>query len=102
MATTAQEKTYNKIIEYYNYADELIRIAENSKTGLSQEQFDIIEDLVEVIEKSADKLTQEYIEFVRGSESEEILSETRKSINDISSKIEECRQRILNLYIDKN
>lgn len=98
MATSRQEKTYNEIIEYYNYADRMIKAVEDSSHKLANEQFVIVESIVEVLEKHADQLTSQYIEYVKGGESEKMLEIVRLTLNDVMAKIEECRNKILILY----
>ncbi len=98
MATSRQEKTYNEIIEYYNYADRLVKAVEDSTHQLAHEQFDIVESIVENLEKHADTLTTQYIEYVKNGESKQVLETVRMTLNDIMAKIEECRNKILMLY----
>jgi hypothetical protein len=102
MATSKQEQTYNEIIKYYDFTEKLIAIAENSQQELSNEQFDIIEEAIEKFEKCADYLSNQYIEYVKKGEKQELIEATRLSLNDISAKIEECRNKILILYNEKN
>jgi len=98
MATAKQEQLYNEIVEYYAYADRLVRAIEDSNHELSQEQFNIVEEVVERLESCADKLANQYIEFVKGGESKEVIELVRGALNDISAKIEECRNKTLMLY----
>ncbi len=98
MATSRQEKTYNEIIEYYNYADRLIKAVEDSSHKLADEQFTIVESIVETLEQHADQLTTQYIEHVKSGETQQILDTVRMTLNDIMGKIEECRNKILILY----
>lgn len=98
MATSRQEKTYNEIIEYYNYADRLIKASEDISHKLAGEQFVIVESIVDMLEKHADQLTTQYIEYVKNGESQEIVETVRLTLNDIMGKIEECRNKILILY----
>lgn len=101
MATARQEQIYNDIIQYYNYIDELIRVAEDSSHELSEEQFNIIEETIKSLEKSADFLANEYIEYIKYSESDKLVEATRSSLSDISARVEECRNKILMLYNKK-
>lgn len=101
MATARQEQIYNDIIQYYNYIDELIRVAEDSSHELSEEQFNIIEETIKSLEKSADFLANEYIEYIKYSESDKLIEATRSSLSDISARVEECRNKILMLYNKK-
>ncbi len=98
MATSRQEKTYNEIIEYYNFADRLIKAVEDSTHKLAQEQFVVVESIVDNLEKHADQLTTQYIEYVKHGESEQVTDVIRMTLNDIMAKIEECRNKILILY----
>ncbi len=98
MATAKQEQLYNEIVEYYAYADRLIKAVEDSSHKLSHQQFEIIEEVTLRLEDCADKLATQYINFVKGGESQKILESIRESLNQISGKIEECRNKILILY----
>jgi len=98
MATSRQEKTYNEIIEYYNYADRLIKAVEDQSHKLATEQFVIVESIVDTLEKHADQLTTQYIEYVKNGESHQVIETVRLTLNDIMGKIEECRNKILMLY----
>ena len=100
MATSQQEQLYNEIVEYYAYADRLIRAVEDSSHKLASQQFAIVEEVTSRLEDCAEKLTTQYIEFVKGGESSAIIDAVRNSLNDISSKLEECRNKILILYQD--
>lgn len=102
MATSRQEKTYNEIIEYYNFADQLIKEVEDSKHELAEKQFAIVEEVVEKLEDCADKLTSDYIEYVKNGESDKMLQTVRLTLNEIMSKIEECKSKILLLYSEKD
>lgn len=98
MATSRQEKTYNEIIEYYNYADRLVRAVEDSSHKLAHEQFVIVESVVDTLERHADQLTTQYIEYVKNGESRQVIETVRLTLNEIMEKIEECRSKILMLY----
>lgn len=98
MATASQEQLYNKIIEYYAYADRLIREAENSSHKLSEQQFAIIEEATARLEDYADRLATHYINFVKHGWSEESLNAVRTTLNGVLATIEQCRNKILMLY----
>ncbi len=98
MATAKQEQLYNEIVEYYAYADRLVRAIEDSNHKLSQEQFNVVEEIVVRLEDCADRLATQYIEFVKGGESSDLINLVRLALNDISEKIEECRNKTLMLY----
>lgn len=98
MATSKQEQLYNEIVEYYGYADRLVRAVEDSSHKLANQQFAIIEEVVDRLEECADQLTTQYIEFIKNGESPKITETVRVALNTISAKIEECRNKILILY----
>ena len=98
MATSKQEQLYNEIIEYYDFADKLIQIVENSKDELAEQQFEIIEEAISRFEKCADFLANQYIEYIQTGESSSIIDATRSSLQEISAKVEECRNKILILH----
>jgi hypothetical protein len=98
MATSKQEQLYGEILEYYSFADRLVKAVEDSSHQLASQQFAIIEDIANRLEESTDQLTTTYIEFVKNGESEEATEAVRIAINNVSSKIEECRNKILMLY----
>ena len=98
MATSKQEQIYNEIIEYYSYADSLIKAVEETNHKISAEQFLIVEDVTSKLEECADKLTTQYIEYVKNGEPDLVIEKIGTALNDISSKVEECRNKILMLY----
>lgn len=97
MATQHQEQLYNEIIEYYAFADRLIRSVEDGTHDLSEQQFDVIEDITNRLEDCADKLATHYIEFVKRGWSEQEANTIRSTLNDVSATIEQCRNKILML-----
>lgn len=98
MATAKQEQLYNEIVEYYVYADRLISAIENEQHEMAENQFNIVEDIVSKLEDCADKLAVQYIDFVKKGESQHLIDLVRTALNEISSKIEECRNKTLMLY----
>ncbi len=98
MATLHQEQLYNEIVEYYAYADRLIRATEDSSHKLSEQQFTIIEEITNRLEDYTDKLATTYIELVKRGWSEESAEVIRSTMNDVSATIEQCRNKILMLH----
>ena len=98
MATAKQEQLYNEIVEYYSYADRLLSSIENEEHEAAATQFHIVEDIVSKLEVCADQLAVQYIEFVKKGESQQVINIVRLALNDISTKIEECRSKTLRLY----
>lgn len=102
MATSKQEQLYGEIVEYYNYADRLIRAVEDSSHQLAEQQFEIVEEIATRLEECADQLTSQYIEFIKNGSSPKIIESVRQALNDVMAKIEECRSKILMIYTDSN
>ena len=98
MSIVEQEKIYNDIIKYYDYAQNLLDAVLEQDHDFSKKQFEVISSLVEKLEKIVDDLSLQYIEIIRNGYSEELLRKIRDSLNSISAKIEDCRNRILMLY----
>lgn len=98
MSITSQQEIYNDIIAYYNFAQKLIDAVSDGNHSLSTQQFEIIEGVVENLEKSVEKLSLNYIEMVKNGESSQVIQKIRDSLNEISAKTQECRNKILMLY----
>lgn len=98
MATSKQEQLYNEIVEYYSFADRLIKVVEDATHELSGAEFEIAQEVTSNLEEYADKLANCYIEYIKGGHSEKIIASVRDSLNNISSKIEECKLKITALH----
>ena len=98
MATSKQEQVYNEIVEYYAFADRMIRAVQDSSHQLAEQQFSIVEEMTNRLEECADQLATQYIDFVTNGESAKTTEAVRSALNSIASKIEECRHKILTLH----
>lgn len=98
MSTINQEKIYNDIIEYYSFAQRLLNVIENDSHEFLDQHFDIINDVIVKLEKSVENLSINYIEIIKNGNSSELIQKIRESLNEISGRIEECRNKILILY----
>jgi uncharacterized protein Yka (UPF0111/DUF47 family) len=98
MSIVEQEKIYNDIIEYYNYAQRLLDAVLDDDHDLSKQQFEVIKNVIEKLEKIVDELSLQYIEIIKNGYSEQLLNKIRGSLNLISANIEDCRNRILMLF----
>ena len=98
MSVVEQEKIYNDILKYFDYAQNLLDVVQEQDHEFSKKQFDVISAIVENLEKIVDDLSLQYIEIIKNGYSEELLRKIRNSLNSISAKIEDCRNRILILY----
>jgi len=98
MSTISHEKIYNDIIEYYSFAHRLLNVIENDSNEFLDQHFDIINDVIVKLEKSVENLSINYIEIIKNGNSSELIQKIRESLNEISGRIEECRNKILILY----
>lgn len=98
MSTINQEKIYNDIIEYYSFAQRLLKVIENDSHEFLDQHFEIINDVIVKLEKSVENLSINYIEIIKNGYSSELIQQIRQSLNEISGRIEECRNKILILY----
>ncbi len=98
MVTSNQEQLYKEIIEYYQYADNLIKVVENSKSKYVGEQFKIVEDLVKTLENCTEQLANQYIDFIKNGSSQKNATLIRNALNLIVAKIEETRNKMYMLY----
>ncbi len=95
MATSKQEKIYNQIVEYYNFADRLLNLLEENKEDENVGKYiSIVESIVEYLEDFTNDLSLKYIEFVKNGDEnnlagqiKELLSNNQKIIEDYKSKI---------------
>ncbi len=95
MPSLEQEKLYNDIMQYYDYADKLIEVIEDNSDQIPLEHFEIVEDMVQTLEKLADSLGLQYIDLVKKEYDAKTLEKIRLAFNSIVAKIEECRNKIL-------
>lgn len=98
MATDKQEQIYNEIIEYYSYANRMIRAVEDGTHELCEQEFLIVEEIISHLEDYADKLASTYIEFVKSGRLDETTQIIRTTLNEITATIEQCRNRVLMLH----
>ncbi len=98
MATSKQEYLYNEIIEYYNFADQLIDTIEANQDDIPESQVKAVESIIEDLEKYVDELSNQFVEFVKNSDSKEVVDNMRFALNGIIAKIEECRSKIYQIY----
>jgi hypothetical protein len=98
MSTCIQEKIYDDIIEYYSFAQRLLNVIENDSHEFLDQHFDIINGIIVKLEKLVEDLSINYIEIIKNGNSSELIQKIRESLNEISGRIEECRNKILILY----
>ena len=89
-----QEKTYNEIISFYDFAEELIDTVEDKATADPVTQLDFVEPLVEQIEQATDELAEEYREFLKTGKKPGFLVRRRiaKSLKNIYEALGECKR----------
>lgn len=97
-----QEKIYNDIIEFYDFAESLLETADSNKIHDPINQLDFIEPFVEQIELAIDDLAEEYRYFIRTGEKPNIVVRHKiaRAFKDIYEVLGKCR-KINNLKKEK-
>ena len=92
MALTKEqhEATYDRIMFFYDFAEQLIATVENPKTVDPAAQLAFIEPLVKKIEDATDVLAEEYREFVQTGKKPGLFKRRRveKALTSIYQTIE--------------
>lgn len=88
------EDTYNKIIEFYDLAEELLRTVESNQIIDPVEQLDFIEPLVKDIEEATDIIAEEYRNFVQTGKKPGLFARKRieKSLEVIYNVLLTCKK----------
>ena len=88
-----QEDTYNKIIGFYDLAEELIDTVEDKSTADPISQLEFIEPIVQQIEEATDNLAAEYRDFIRTGKAPGFLARRKvaKSLKSIYSSLDDCK-----------
>jgi len=88
------EAIYNKIIGFYDFAEELVDTVENPKVKDPISQLEFVEPLVKQIEDSTDVLAEEYREFIKTGKKPGFLVRRKiaKSLKSIYAALGECKR----------
>jgi len=88
------EKTYNEIISFYDFAEELIDTVESERVRDPVNQLEFIEPLVEQIEHATDALAEEYRTFLKTGKRPGFLVRRKiaKSLKSIYESLGECKK----------
>ena len=88
------EKTYNELISFYDFAEELIDTVENADVKDPVHQLEFIEPLVEQIELATDALAEEYRTFLQTGKRPGFLVRRKiaKSLKNIYESLGECKK----------
>ncbi len=88
------EKTYNELISFYDFAEELIDTVENEAVSDPVNQLEFIEPLVEQIEIATDSLAEEYRNFLQTGKRPGFLVRRKiaKSLKNIYESLGECKK----------
>lgn len=89
-----QEDTYNKIIGFYDFAEELIDTVDDKKTKDPVAQLEFVEPVVMQIEGATDILAEEYREFIRTGKKPNFLARRKvaKSLKNVYAAVDECKK----------
>ncbi len=87
------EEAYHKILEFYDFADELISTVEHPDTKNPEAQLDFIEPMVKQIEEATDTLAEEYRNFVSTGKKPGMFTRRRieKSLSNILDILKSCQ-----------
>jgi hypothetical protein len=90
----AQEKAYNDIIKFYDFAEELIETVENPAVADPVAQLEFVEPLVEKIESATDILAEEYRNFIKSGKAPGFMAKKKveKSLKRLNEALLECEQ----------
>ena len=98
MATSKQEKIYNQIVQYYNFADKLLNLLEENKDDQEIEKYiEVVESIVEYLEDFTNDLSLKYIEFVKNGDENNLAQEIKDLLANNQTIIEDYKQKIKNL-----
>jgi len=88
-----QEETYNKIIGFYDLAEDLIDTVEDKATVDPISQLEFIEPIVNQIEEATDELATQYRDFIRTGKTPGFLVRRKiaKSLKAIYTALDACR-----------
>lgn len=88
-----QEETYNKIIDFYDFAEELIDTVDDKGVKDPVSQLEFIEPIVKQIEEAADTLAEEYRAYIRTGKKPNFLTRRKvaKSLKNIYAALDECK-----------
>lgn len=87
------EDTYNRIIGFYDFAEELIDTVESKEVADPVSQLEFIEPIVRQIEEATDLLAAEYREFIRSGKKPNFLARRKvaKALKSIYAALDECK-----------
>ncbi len=95
-ALKQHEETYNKIIGFYDFAEQLVDTVESVSVNDPVKQLNFIEPIVEQLEEATDILAEEYRRFVQTGEkpSKASVKKVEKALAQLAAVIEECEGNI--------
>ncbi|MFC1659725.1 hypothetical protein ACFL0U_04125 [Pseudomonadota bacterium] len=89
---------YDKIVQYYEFSDMLIKEIEYSANSEEMnEKAVILLPIAKQIKQTADKLIEEYIKYLNKDESVSIES-IKQCINELIHKVELTKIKVYELY----
>lgn len=89
-----QEQTYEDIIEFYDFAEDLIDTVENKSVQDPISQLEFVEPLVEQVENATDVLAEEYREYMKTGKTPGFLARRKiaKAMKALYSAMGKCKK----------
>ena len=94
MNNSQKEQIFNQMLEYYDFAQKLLIIAETKNP--SPEYLEMISSLVDILEASADELTSEFIDYAQNGADFETADELTEVLDIILLTAEKLEEKIKN------
>lgn len=78
---------YQKILEYYNYAEKLIDKIDENRETTDQSDIILIEQMILDLEHCGDYLSEQYIELIKSDNSADITKKINAELDRISARV---------------
>jgi LPS O-antigen subunit length determinant protein (WzzB/FepE family) len=98
MALEKGTEIYDKIVQYYEFSDRLIReIEESANSEEMNEKAQILLPIAKQIKETADKLIEEYVKYLNKEEAGS-AEKIKHLINELIHKVELTKIKVYELY----
>jgi tRNA uridine 5-carbamoylmethylation protein Kti12 len=95
------DKTYEEIINYCEFADNLSKEIEKEDAVSPEEKEAILFPLIDELKEIGNKLIEQYIAFLKDKTNRQLAEELKKTLYLILEKIDYCKNKVYELYKDK-
>ncbi len=90
---------YQKILEYYNYAEKLIDKIDEYQETTDQSDLILIEQMILDLEHCGDYLSERYIELIKSNNSADITKKINAELDRISARVHFFQAKFANSEI---